>query len=622
MNLIEGHLPTKDAWRAMVLIRPTEPFGRGWQLGYSLAKVNRGQFIATVLIEDIKPSTVEAARKKLRQAQLNCPDDVEIYPVIVLAANDMEATLMEMVETTELDLLLVYLDGPVWHNVNKLPCAVAVVRGDHPLNGDTPSTAHPLQRILVPTAGGPNTVHALSFLVPLAPDVEITAVYIAPNDLPQEQALGRQQLRQLLTFVDGNEKVESKVITAVNVSQGIVEEAANGYDLVIIGASGESSIDKIIFGDVPGAVVRESKVPIAVVRQPRHRMGDFGAVVMWWLQHLLPRMGVKERADAFVRIRRSARPDIDFFMMIGLSAMIAALGLIISSPAVVIGAMLVAPLMSPIVGTGLAAVLGDIRFLRRSLDTVLRGVLLAIGVSMLAGLLSLNEPLTPELAARIEPSLIDLGIALFSGLAGAYAICRSDAAGALPGVAIAAALVPPLSTIGITLVDGDWQAALGATLLFVTNFVAISAATAVMFLILGFRPSVAQKERKNLQVRSVRLAIGLVGLVAALLISFTFFLALDKTTEEIIEESVTERLSLIGEDVRLNNPPLFEFVVVPGEDRNETVLQLDLVVRSNESISPADAATFEQEINDVLVVHGWYDRLDLSLGVIEVVNSR
>ena len=621
MNIIEGKLPTKQAWRSLVLLQSDDQLGRTWQLGFSLARANKGQFIVAVIIENIHSSTVELAREVIKNAENKCPEDIEIYPLVIVSVN-FEATLLELVDQVEIDLLLVHMDGPTWHNINRLPCAVAAVRGDRQeIEGEMAASGlQTLKRILIPTAGGPNTAHALNFLVTLTSEIELVVAYIIPHHLGQREAFGKQQLRQLLSFVDGGERLTSKVITAVSVSQGIVEEAAKGYDLVILGASLESSIDKMLFGDVPGAVVRESKVPVVVVRQPRNRMGNLASAVAWRIQHLVPRMTIKERADAFVRIRRSARPDIDFFILIALSAMIAALGLIINSPAVVIGAMLVAPLMSPIVGTGLAAVLGDVRFLRLSLAAVLRGVLLAIGVGMIAGLLALNQPLTTELAARTQPTLIDLGIALFSGLAGAYAICRSDAAGALPGVAIAAALVPPLATVGITLVAGDFRASFGALLLFTTNFVAISTATALMFLILGFRPSASQKERRTLQVRSVRLAFALVGLVALLLSGFTVLLAVESNQNSKITEVIEDQLLIIDEDAKLSEVSTIEFVDELIEDQEARVLKLDIIARSENQFSYQQVVNLQEGIGTTLEEEDWFDRLELSLTIIEVTN--
>ena len=112
----------------------------------------------------------------------------------------------------------------------------------------------------------------------------------------------------------------------------------------------------------------------------------------WGMQMIVPNLSPDKRAQAYTRISRNARPTRDFYILICLSAMIAAFGLLLDSAAVIIGAMLVAPLMSPIVGTGMALVSGDVRFLRLSLTTVLKGALLAIFVGLIIGLLRLDHP--------------------------------------------------------------------------------------------------------------------------------------------------------------------------------------------------------------------------------------
>ncbi|MCP5100365.1 MAG: DUF389 domain-containing protein, partial [Chloroflexi bacterium] len=269
----------------------------------------------------------------------------------------------------------------------------------------------------------------------------------------------------------------------------------------------------------------------------------------------------------------------------------------------------------PIVGTGMATVLGDARFLRLSVAAVFRGAFLAILVGMIAGLLYLSQPaLNSELMARTQPTLIDLAIALFSGLAGAYALCRSDAAGALPGVAIAAALVPPLATVGITLVSGFFQESFGALLLFTTNFVAISSATAIMFLILGFRPTIAQKSRRSLQFRSVRVAFLLLGLIAVLLVVFTYRLAQESSKETRVLEVVQKQLALVA-DAELDEIAEITF---EEDDTGAELLTLDVTARSEDEIPFSKVVELRDAIGSTLQNEGILDKFELSLTVIDV----
>jgi uncharacterized hydrophobic protein (TIGR00271 family) len=168
-----------------------------------------------------------------------------------------------------------------------------------------------------------------------------------------------------------------------------------------------------------------------------------------------------------------------------LSAGIATLGLVLDSPAVVIGAMLISPLMGPILAAGLALAAADLYLGIKSLLSIAFGVLLSISfAAMLVWLLPFQSP-TGEILARIHPNLLDLGVALFSGLAGAIVVCRGGGGGgvtALPGVAIAVALMPPLCTIGFGLGSGFSRPIIyGAGLLFLTNLAAIVASAFLVF---------------------------------------------------------------------------------------------------------------------------------------------
>jgi uncharacterized hydrophobic protein (TIGR00271 family) len=178
-----------------------------------------------------------------------------------------------------------------------------------------------------------------------------------------------------------------------------------------------------------------------------------------------------------------------FFVLTVLSSTIAAFGLVNDSAAVVIGAMLVAPLMTPILAVAAAITEGWGRRALDALSIVVAGALVGIAIGIAVGLLvpSLRTglELPGEILARTEPNLVDLGIALAAGAAAGFVAVRTEASGALPGVGIAVALVPPLATIGITLGVGEWSLAWGALLLFVTNLVAIVLAAGFVLLAAG-----------------------------------------------------------------------------------------------------------------------------------------
>ncbi len=195
---------------------------------------------------------------------------------------------------------------------------------------------------------------------------------------------------------------------------------------------------------------------------------------------------VKEKATPIASLNRSlwrlSVPSFSFHFMLGLSAIIATLGLLANSVAIIIGAMIIAPLMGPIVGMAYSTAMGNRKLLRRSSLTLLKGVVLTIFASWLTALIIGLETVDSEIISRTNPTLIDFGIAMAAGMAGAFANTRRSISNALPGVAIAVALVPPLSVVGIGLSLGEQDIALGSSLLFLTNLICLVFFGGIVFL--------------------------------------------------------------------------------------------------------------------------------------------
>jgi hypothetical protein len=183
--------------------------------------------------------------------------------------------------------------------------------------------------------------------------------------------------------------------------------------------------------------------------------------------------------------------------------------------------------------------------------------------------------MTAQVMARTQPTLLDVVVALLSGMAVAYALCRSEATAALPGVAIAAALVPPLSAAGISLANRFYQEFAGALLLFITNFVAISSAAALVFLVLGFRPTSAQKERRAIRSRSAIIAV-LFLIVITLLVAYTTLRLAQTSAAEANIRQIAERGVAEITDAQLTE--------INIGDQRQDVLQIDLIVRSARTI--------------------------------------
>ena len=232
-----------------------------------------------------------------------------------------------------------------------------------------------------------------------------------------------------------------------------------------------------------------------------------------------------------------------FIMLILFASVIATGGLLSDSVASVIGAMIVAPLMTPIMGMVVAIVIGRNDRLVRSAIIVVTGVSLAIAVGWLMGSFMPFgwEPTTSvQVMSRTEPRLLDLVVALASGGAGAYALSRVDVADALPGVAIAISLVPPLNTVGILLAGGEGDLARGALVLFLTNMGAILLAGTITFLATGMGSLVG---RRASEVGRAFVAIILfVALIAIPLRANSNMIWADANHEGSILELVTDWL--------------------------------------------------------------------------------
>lgn len=210
----------------------------------------------------------------------------------------------------------------------------------------------------------------------------------------------------------------------------------------------------------------------------------------WWRDAVV---GTVDQAAVIERRRAECDMSARYLFMTAMSGGIAVLGLLLSSPAVVIGAMLLSPLMDPIIGLGFALAIGDYRWLKKAARSLAAGTIMAIALCALIVFFSPIQDVTEEIASRTRPNLFDLLVAIFSALAGAYAMIRGRD-GTIVGVAIATALMPPLAVVGFGLATGNQTVFFGALLLYVTNLMAIALIAALMARIYGFSTSLSERQ--------------------------------------------------------------------------------------------------------------------------------
>lgn len=324
------------------------------------------------------------------------------------------------------------------------------------------------------------------------------------------------------------------------------------------------------------------------------------------LRQIIHSPSPEQRHVIIDEILKSASPGFDFFLLVVLSCSIATMGLITNSPAVIIGAMLVAPLMSPIIGLGLGSIMGNAMLIESAVSALLRGAILAVLLSVVMTVVNRNLPfvvlqeLPQEVLARTYPSPIDLVIALAGGLAAAYAMTRPNISAALPGVAIATALMPPLCTVGIGIALERWDVAGGATLLFITNAITIAFAAALVFFLQGFAPERQANDRLVPGSLIIAAVLTIALLVPLSLYSVKFFN--EATENRRINEVVTTEVA------RLNGSELVEMEVqhVPnGLDmiitlRTNSPLLYEQVAALQKSIATELQQSISLKVNQVL----------------------
>ncbi|MDG1943346.1 MAG: DUF389 domain-containing protein [Halioglobus sp.] len=279
----------------------------------------------------------------------------------------------------------------------------------------------------------------------------------------------------------------------------------------------------------------------------------------------------EEYRELFISLRDNAKASTSYRTLMALSVLLALVGLYANSSPVVIGAMLLAPLMAPIASLAMGLARSDSGLLATASYTLLVGVGwgLVCGIIM-SWVIPLDIP-TAEMKMRMSPTLLDLLVAVISGIACAYVNAKEEIAKGLVGVAIAVALVPPLGVVGIGLGWADWSMAAGAALLLVTNLVGIALAASATFLVLGFSPF--KRARAGLGVTLLLLLV----ISVPLSLSFSHLVSRERLLEHlpIGDISLTSgQVHVDSADVTLQDPPLVKLVLssaqrLEGDDVDE-----------------------------------------------------
>ncbi len=284
--------------------------------------------------------------------------------------------------------------------------------------------------------------------------------------------------------------------------------------------------------------------------------------------------------ELFLNLKDGASMNSTYILLMVLSSLLATLGLFLNSPSIVIGAMVLAPLMSPIISASMGMLRSNTELSKQAFLTLFVGMFTALSLSALMAYLLPFQELTNEIEGRLHPSTLDLLVAVLSGVAGAFANVKENVAKSLPGVAIAVALVPPLCVSGIGIGWLNYEVFYGAMLLFLTNLTGIIMAAGISFMILGFAPF--SRAKKGIFISFLLVAI----ISVPLILSFENM----QKMAEVKKQLRSQNYEISGHVLQLRNIKL----------RVGTPLRISADLLSTQMLDAKVLTQFEQFLSDQL----------------------
>ncbi|MCY4464459.1 MAG: TIGR00341 family protein [Chloroflexi bacterium] len=463
--------------------------------------------------------------------------------------------------------------GTVVENViATAPCGVLIYRQAH-----SPG----YEQVVVPVDGRLAAAHAVRLGVSLAIQHGISLQQLNVQHDYHYNPMHEAAITSYEAHLPRQRDLSKRIITSSQPAHEILG-LVTADDLLVLGFSQKSDFERQITNDLSNHLLNQAPGPVILISQIEWHRGLRGTIEHS-IARLNPQLTQVEQTEMIWSAQKNANSNLDYLVMIVLSAALATLGLLTNSAAVIIGAMLVAPLMSPLssFSTGMAS--GIMQLTRRASLTLFQGVTLALFISLAMGLLLPIDTPTEEMLVRGSPNLLDAAIALVSGWVAAYATARKGIPAALAGVAIAAALMPPICTIGLGLALRDIDLAFGANLLFLANIAFIIAAQYITFLWMGMHPSQEREGASRRHLRIWRLMLAVVTLLVLLIFARLGSQAID-------EAHIRARL----EAEAFHGATVVEYHVITG-----LPLGVQLLVQADHNITPGEVGA-AQELLDAL----------------------
>ena len=463
--------------------------------------------------------------------------------------------------------------GTVVENViATAPCGVLIYRS---------AVSPRYDRVVVPIDGSLPSVIAMKLGASIAsqraiPLRQMSVQFDYHYDPEHEELIKRYE-----EFLPRNKDLKPRAIIGRNPAPEIVR-GMTADDLLVTGFSQKTDFERNIINDLSNQLLNTAPGPVIMISQIEWHRGLRGAIEHG-IARLNPQLTLVEQNELIWSAQKNASSNLDYSVMIVLSAALATLGLLTNSAAVIIGAMLVAPLMAPLSSFSTGMATGILHLTRRASVTLFAGVTLALLISIVMGVILPIDTPTDEMLARGSPNLLDAAIALVSGGVAAYATARKGIPAALAGVAIAAALMPPLCTIGLGIALRDIDLAIGANLLFLANIAFIIAAEYITFLWMGMHPT---EDREGASLNRSR-----AWWIVLFVITIIVLLVFARLTSQAVDEAhIRERLQAEA----FHGAAVVEYQVITS-----VPLEVHLLVQSDHPITPEEVTAAQRLIDEL-----------------------
>ncbi|MBT4722707.1 TIGR00341 family protein [Candidatus Falkowbacteria bacterium] len=314
------------------------------------------------------------------------------------------------------------------------------------------------------------------------------------------------------------------------------------------------------------------------------------------------RQTFKRQDKVYNQIRENAKPDFDFYVLTIFSGIIITLGILIDSSAVVIGGMLVAPFVWPILAIALGITMGRTGLIKKAVFTIFVSGILIVIISLLMSII-LPEIVVAnnQFLSRTSPTLLEFLVGLTAGFIGAFIIAYPNVGSAIAGVVIAAAIVPPLATIGISVSKMDWPSAGGAVLLFLSQLIAIVFAAAILFIISDFRYRNKQAEKKT------KLGFSWTVMLLIVIVIPLYLSTIHSATQVKYQKIVSDVITTNFDHVKITELKFYE--------SKETV-KIELIINYDSELTQTDLASIKSVLEKRIG-----QPIDLSINVIPYLSS-